>query len=92
MTELEGELPEKIILTASRYNGIQITLEAKFSDRWEYVALGWTDLRIDLKHGTATKDDVSDTLRTIAQYQTEDPVRYAASHLENITKLLEHER
>lgn len=72
-------LPEKVITTVSGYNGLQVSIEAKFGETWRYLAFGFHD-GFDLQYSHATPDDVDDTMRIAASEQGEDPVRYAASN------------
>lgn len=78
-------------ITISTYNGVQVSVEVKQNDRWRYLA-GGVHYGIDIVYGTATDDDVDETIRTMATSVGEEPARYAASQRDNMWTLFEYRR
>ena len=73
-------------ITISTYNGVQVSVEVKRNGRWRYLA-GGVHHGIDLVYGTATDDDVDETIRTMSSCVGEESARYAASQRDNMRTL-----
>lgn len=83
---------DEIHITITTYQGIQAGIEVNTGDRWRYLRAGISEVMIDAVYGTATPDEVDETMRELARGSGEAPARCAAGHLDHARKLFEYER